>query len=76
MTDLYWEVHPGSGPPMLLVHGQDDAVVPVDHGRRLGAAGSANVELLVLPARGHSDCNRDPLFWPRVRTLLERAYSA
>lgn len=21
MTDLYWEVHPGPGPPMLLVHG-------------------------------------------------------
>ena len=21
LTDLYWEVHPGQGPPMLLVHG-------------------------------------------------------
>ncbi|MFV2072040.1 MAG: alpha/beta hydrolase [Thermoanaerobaculales bacterium] len=59
--------------PALLVHGEDDAVVPVDHGRRLAAAAGANVELLVLPGRGHSDCNRDPLFWPRVMDFFEKA---
>jgi len=62
--------------PVLLVHGEDDVVVPVDHGRRLAAAGSANVELLVLPGRGHSDCNDDELFWPRVNALLDRAFQS
>jgi len=59
--------------PVLLVHGADDAVVPVGHGRRLADGGGANVELLVLDGRGHSDCNRDPLFWPRVTALLGKA---
>ncbi len=61
--------------PVLLVHGENDVVVPVDHGRRLAAAGSVKVELLVLPGRGHSDCNDDRLFWPRVKTLLDHAFS-
>ncbi|RLE29061.1 MAG: hypothetical protein DRJ61_15285 [Acidobacteria bacterium] len=60
--------------PVLLVHGENDIVVPVDHGRRLAAAGSDNVELLVLSGRGHSDCNDDELFWPRVKALLDRAF--
>jgi len=58
--------------PVLLVHGENDVVVPVDHGRRLVTAGGANVELLILPERGHSDCNRDPLFWQRVTALLDQ----
>jgi len=57
--------------PILLVHGEYDVVVTADHGRRL-AAGGANVELLILPGRGHSDCNRDPLFWPRVSAIFDR----
>ena len=60
--------------PVLLVHGEYDVVVPVDHGRRL-AAGGANVELIILPGRGHSDCNRDSLFWPRVMGLLGEAFT-
>ncbi len=59
--------------PVLLVHGEDDVVVPIEHGCRLADAGGANVELLVLPGRGHSDCNLDPLFWPRVTSFLERS---
>jgi len=66
---------PGIEAPVLLVHGDHDIVVPVDHGRRLVAAGSANVELLVLPGRGHSDCNDDELFWPRVKACLDHAFS-
>jgi len=58
---------------VLLAHGADDAVVPVGHGRRLADAGGTNVELLLLPGRGHSDCNRDPLFWPRVTALFRKA---
>lgn len=56
--------------PVLLVHGEEDAVVPVAHARRLAAAGNENVRLLALPGRGHSDCDDDPLFWPAVLALL------
>jgi len=58
--------------PVLLVHGEDDVVVPVDHCRRLATAGGGNVETLILPGRGHSDCNRDHEFWPRVLSVFHR----
>ncbi len=59
--------------PVLLVHGEDDATVPAEHARRLAAAGGDTVRLLMLPGRGHSDCNRDPLFWPTVTEMLRLA---
>ncbi len=68
------EVHMGRiGVPVLLVHGEEDVVVPVEHARRLSASGGESVELLILPGRGHSDCNEDPAFWPAVRRVLTGA---
>ncbi len=57
---------------ILLVHGEADATVPAEHARRLAAAGGVGVRLLLLPGRGHSDCNRDPLFWPAILDLFGR----
>jgi pimeloyl-ACP methyl ester carboxylesterase len=62
--------------PVLLVHGEDDATVPVAHARRLAAAGGGSVRLLMLPGRGHSDCNHDPRFWPEVKETLSTALSS
>ncbi len=59
--------------PLLVVHGSDDHTVPVEHGRRLATAGGERVRLLELPGRGHSDCDRDPRFWPQVLAFLERS---
>jgi len=59
--------------PVLLVHGEEDVVVPIEHGRRLADAGTVNIELLVLAGRGHSNCNFDQLFWPRVTGFLDRS---
>lgn len=42
-----------SSRPVLLVHGQDDEVVPVQHARDLAAAGGEAVELRVLAGAGH-----------------------
>ena len=58
--------------PVLLVHGEADEVVPLEQARRLEAAAGRAARLLVLPGRGHSDCDRDPRFWPEVLTLLRR----
>ena len=52
--------------PVLLVHGERDDVVPLEHAHRLAAAAGPNVTLLTLPKRGHSNCSGDPAFWPAV----------
>jgi len=61
--------------PVLLVHGEEDATVPATHARRLAEAGGDTVHLLMLPGRGHSDCDRDPRFWPEVTAMLRAALS-
>ncbi len=57
--------------PVLIVHGEQDEVVPVEHARRLRAVAGPNVTFLILPLRGHSDCSRDPAFWPAVFAHLD-----
>ncbi len=51
--------------PVLVIHGADDALVPVEHGRALASAATSGA-LVVLPC-GHNDC---PFAWPRVREFL------
>jgi uncharacterized protein len=41
------------GVPLLVIHGEADATVPVDHGRRLAAAYGAGVQTLFVPGAGH-----------------------
>jgi dipeptidyl aminopeptidase/acylaminoacyl peptidase len=62
--------------PTLLIHGEDDAIVPVEHASRLHLAGTDTVELLLLPSCGHSDCDRHPDFSPRLLGFLGSALSA
>lgn len=54
----------------LLVHGEDDPVVPVEHARRLHAAASGHAELWVMPGRGHSDTHLEPGFAERLVAFL------
>ena len=47
-------------PPILTIHGDNDKLVPVSHGRRLHEAlqkAGATSELLILPGAGHGDFN-------------------
>jgi len=60
-------------PPLLLVHGEEDAIVPVTHGHRLAAAAPPGARTLFLAGRGHSDCDRDPAFWPAALDLFAAA---
>ena len=41
--------------PLLIVHGERDAVVPVRHGRRLHARARSPKEAAFLPEAGHAD---------------------
>jgi len=58
----------------LLVHGEEDETVPMDHGKRLrAAANSGAVDFWLLPGRGHSDCHEHPGFWERVDSFLRES---
>lgn len=54
----------------LLVHGEDDPIVPVSHARRLHAAAAGRAELWVMPGRGHSDTHLEPGFDERINRFL------
>jgi uncharacterized protein len=41
--------------PLLVLHGEDDAIVPVEHGRALFDAAPDPKRLRILPAVGHND---------------------
>ncbi len=56
----------------LLIHGERDKIVPVEHARRLKkAAGPNSVDLWIVPDKGHSDCHFHPDFWPRVSEFFK-----
>jgi fermentation-respiration switch protein FrsA (DUF1100 family) len=41
--------------PVLVVHGEDDVLVPVEHGRALFAAAPEPKRLRIVPGVGHND---------------------
>jgi len=53
--------------PLLVLHGAADGLVPIEHGRALGAAVSG-AEFHELPC-GHNDC---PLSWDLIRAFLTK----
>jgi len=56
---------------ILLVHGEDDVVVPIAQAGKLARAGNADtVRLWVIPGRGHSDCHEEPGFWQRIDAFV------
>ncbi len=59
----------------LLVHGEEDATIPLEHGRRLHAAAPpGQAQLWVVPGKGHSNCHTHPEFWSRVRDFLRECW--
>jgi len=55
--------------PLLVLHGQQDTVIPVDHGRRVFAAANDPKSLELFPAAGHSDLF-DFGAWDKVEAFL------
>jgi fermentation-respiration switch protein FrsA (DUF1100 family) len=55
--------------PLLVLHGNHDEVIPVEHGRRLAAAvPGAEFELLTC---GHNDCPRS---WETIMEFLSKSF--
>jgi uncharacterized protein len=57
----------------LLIHGTEDAVVPVAHAQRLASAAGAAATTWILPGRGHSDPHRDPAMAPTLGAFFGAA---
>ena len=56
---------------ILLIHGSDDKIVPVEHGEKLkNAANSETTKLWVVSGKGHSNCNNHPEFWSKVNFFI------
>lgn len=52
--------------PVLILHGTEDAVIPVEHGKRLYEFASEPKELLIIEGAGHGDLWKRGL-WEAVR---------
>jgi hypothetical protein len=63
--------------PLLIVHGEADDIVPVEHARRLKAAADAagvHAELLIVPGVGHNDLAiEDPGTQARIVDFLAQS---
>lgn len=60
--------------PVLLVHGQEDATVPVDEARQIHAAARGHAELLVVPG-SHDDYGDVGRQIAVLRDFLQRAFA-
>lgn len=48
--------------PIAIIHGEEDRIVPIEHGRELAAAGGSHLRSWFIPGRGHSDCAEEDGF--------------
>ena len=57
---------------VFLIHGVDDATVPISHADELFKAGDPEkVKLWKVEGQGHSDCNHHPEFWDKVLSFYK-----
>jgi putative redox protein len=54
--------------PLLIIHGSNDEVVPVDHAHRLARAAGGHAELVILPHAGHRFAGMVPRL---IQTTIE-----
>lgn len=60
----------GMGGPLLLVHGERDALIGVHHARRLQAV-RPSARLLVVPGAGHNDIHEAPVYRRELQQALQ-----
>lgn len=58
--------------PILVIHGRDDKIIPVEHGRRLAEALPA-VRYIEVPDAGHNDLLGQPRVWTAMARFLDGA---
>ncbi len=58
--------------PVLLLHGEEDPIIPVEHARR-NAAAAAGATLVTYPGIGHNDTPLGARLWEDLGPFFERA---
>jgi fermentation-respiration switch protein FrsA (DUF1100 family) len=60
--------------PVLIVHGSDDEIIPVDMGRRLFAAANSPKDLYIIPGSHHNDTYMvgGTVYFARLRAFIHR----
>jgi fermentation-respiration switch protein FrsA (DUF1100 family) len=58
--------------PLVLIHGERDAIVPAHHSKRLYEAAAQPKELWLLPAAGHIQSAGDPALRRRLSEFVRR----
>ncbi len=56
--------------PILIIHGAQDEIIPVSHGRELSGTNNLTVRYLELPRAGHSDLFSSVLFWQEISDFI------
>ena len=64
-------VAPETDEKLLVVHGTDDTMIPIEHGRDVVSAWKGPAELLVLDGQGHNGSSGDPRTQRAVRAFME-----
>ncbi|MCU0800942.1 MAG: alpha/beta hydrolase [Rhodobacteraceae bacterium] len=59
--------------PLLVLHGTDDAVIPLSQGQRLFDAASGDKTFIALPDAGH-EVLFDPALWAAEMTFLDQVF--
>jgi hypothetical protein len=63
----------GSAAPLLVLHGELDALIPATEARAAHAAsGAADKRLVVVPGRGHNDLSFHPAYWEALADFVRR----
>jgi|EP01047_Picozoa_sp_COSAG01_P076665 fermentation-respiration switch protein FrsA (DUF1100 family) len=62
--------------PTAVIHGTEDEVVPLSHGKRLHAAAAHKLAPLWLPGAGHNDLAAYPQFYSYLADTLQRIGAA
>lgn len=55
----------------LLIHGEEDVVVPVEEGKKLKKAAGNKADLWIIPHKGHSNCHLEEGFWERLMKFFQ-----
>jgi len=57
--------------PVLQIHGTDDRIIPIAHGRRLyEALAAASARFVAVPDTGHNDLLARPVVWQELAAFL------
>jgi len=56
--------------PLLISHGIDDDMVPIEHGQALYQHSKTKISPLWVPSVGHNNLENSELLWTRVREFI------